>query len=178
MKTVVIILTVSVALSGCRGQEDIKHLQASAHLAIEIKGEATPRLKYASQRLRENLSDFGTARLILSSDKLDRVEGDRTPEGFHLYRDAEGTFHIKGYGDSGTLYGAMALIDIVTESSQWPRALDITEVPAFRLRGPCIGMQLTSILPGRDTYEYPYTPENFPFFYDKDEWIKVVLDPR
>ncbi len=162
----------------CKSQEDIetsfKRLQAPAALAIEIEGEATPRLRYASQRLREHLSDFGTARIILSSDKLDRVEGSRTPEGFHLYRDAEGAYHVKGYGDSGTLYGALALIDLVTESRQWPKALDVTEVPDFRLRGPCIGMQLTSILPGRDTYEYPYTPENFPFFYDKDQWIELL----
>ena len=162
----------------CKSLEEIetsfKRLQALAQLAIEVKGEATPRLKYASQQLRKNISRFGTARIILSSDKLNRVEGDRSPEGFHLYRDAEGTYHIEGYGDSGTLYGALALIDRVTESGQWPETLDITEVPAFRLRGPCIGMQLTSILPGRDTYEYPYTPENFPFFYDKDQWIEFL----
>lgn len=29
------------------------------------------------------------------------------------------------------------------------------------LRGSCIGMQKTAYLPGRDVYEYPYTPETF-----------------
>lgn len=152
----------------------LKHLQSTAGLSIEIRGQSAPRLRYASQRLQETLSTFGAARIILSSDKLDRVEGDRTPEGFHLYRDAEGTCYIKGYGDSGTLYGALELIDRIQEAGQWPKVLDVTEVPAFRLRGPCIGMQLPSILPGRETYEYPYTPENFPFFYDKEQWIEFL----
>jgi hypothetical protein len=29
-------------------------------------------------------------------------------------------------------------------------------------------MQKTYILPGRKVYEYPYTPELFPWFYDKN----------
>lgn len=161
-----------------KSREDIetspKCLQAPNNLAVEIKGEATPRLRYASQRLREHLKDFGTARVILNRHKLERVQGNRTPEGFHLYRDAEGTYHINGYGDSGALYGVLELIDRVKAAGQWPESLDVTQVPEFRLRGPCIGMQLTSILPGRDTYEYPYTPQNFPFFYDKDQWIEFL----
>ena len=29
-------------------------------------------------------------------------------------------------------------------------------------------------LPGRGVYEYPYTPESFPWFYDKEQWIKYL----
>ena len=29
-------------------------------------------------------------------------------------------------------------------------------------------------LPGRGVYEYPYTPENFPWFYDKAQWIDYL----
>jgi len=42
------------------------------------------------------------------------------------------------------------------------------------LRGTCIGMQKTYILPGRKVYEYPYTPELFPFFYDKAFWQEYL----
>lgn len=176
MKTLIMIVTAAVVLSACKSEQDIisNHLQTPAGLVVEIKGEAGPRLKYASQRLRENLSVFGAARIILSSDKSETLKAGRTPEGFHLYRDPEGTYRIEGFGDSGTLYGAMELIDRVKENGQWPEELDSIESPNFRLRGPCIGMQLTSILPGRNTYEYPYTPENFPFFYDKEQWIEFL----
>ena len=34
-------------------------------------------------------------------------------------------------------------------------------------------MQKTYILPGRKVYEYPYTPELFPFFYDKSILARV-----
>ena len=42
------------------------------------------------------------------------------------------------------------------------------------LRGTCVGMQKTYILPGRKVYEYPYTPELFPWFYDKQLWTEYL----
>ena len=42
------------------------------------------------------------------------------------------------------------------------------------MRGTCIGLQKTVYLPGHAVYEYPYTPENFPWFYDKDAWIRYL----
>jgi hypothetical protein len=72
------------------------------------------------------------------------------------------------------LYGCLELAERIAEIDTLPTELDVTESPAFKLRGPCIGMQLTSLLPGRDTYEYPYTPENFPFFYDEEQWITFL----
>jgi hypothetical protein len=42
------------------------------------------------------------------------------------------------------------------------------------LRGACIGMQKPYYLPGRTVYEYPYTPETFPWFYDKALWIEYL----
>jgi hypothetical protein len=35
-------------------------------------------------------------------------------------------------------------------------------------------MQKTTILPGRKVYEYPYTPELFPWFYDKALWREYL----
>ena len=35
-------------------------------------------------------------------------------------------------------------------------------------------MQKTFILPGRKVYEYPYTPELFPWFYDKNLWREYL----
>ncbi|MEJ5258655.1 MAG: hypothetical protein WHS88_00520 [Anaerohalosphaeraceae bacterium] len=148
--------------------------EKTAALSIEITGQPSPRLLYASRRLQETLSRFGPARILLSSDKLNKIEGGKSPEGFRLYRDERGTYRIHGFGDSGALYGALELIDRVKEAGRWPQTLDITDAPDFRLRGPCIGMQLTYLLPGRETYEYPYTPDNFPFFYDKNQWLEFL----
>lgn len=42
------------------------------------------------------------------------------------------------------------------------------------LRGACVGLQKNVYLPGHQVYEYPYTPENFPWFYDKEQWIQYL----
>lgn len=171
--TTAIFLTISVT-AACATPTNPPAPSAPEGLSVEIQSPASPRLQYAAQRLRQHLGRFGPARIVLSSGKLDKVENGRTPEGFRLYRDPHGTYCIRGFGDSGVLYGALELIDLVTQAGRWPQTLDITDAPEFRLRGPCIGMQLPSILPGRETYEYPYTPENFPFFYDKDLWLQYL----
>ena len=57
--------------------------------------------------------------------------------------------------------------------------MSFADGPAFKLRGVCIGMQKTEHLPGRKVYEYPYTPELFPFFYDSpsDDVVIVQINP-
>jgi hypothetical protein len=50
----------------------------------------------------------------------------------------------------------------------------MTDGPKFKLRGTCIGIQKTYELPGYGQYNYPYTPELFPFFYDKSPWQKYL----
>ena len=40
------------------------------------------------------------------------------------------------------------------------------------LRGQCIGLQKPFYLPGRNVYEYRL--KTFPWFYDKQLWIKVL----
>ncbi len=48
------------------------------------------------------------------------------------------------------------------------------EHPALKLRGTCIGMQKQEITYDDAEYDYPYTPQNFPFFYDKPAWTKYL----
>jgi hypothetical protein len=50
----------------------------------------------------------------------------------------------------------------------------MTDAPEMVLRGSCIGLQKTEYLPGHTVYEYPYTPESFPWFYDKEQWIEYL----
>ncbi|HLP75708.1 MAG TPA: hypothetical protein VK327_02210, partial [Candidatus Paceibacterota bacterium] len=52
--------------------------------------------------------------------------------------------------------------------------MDFSDQPAMTLRGVCVGMQMTCILPGRKVYEYPCTPELFPWFYDKGLWTEYL----
>lgn len=154
---------------------------ASGRVGIRLDGNASPRVKYGAQRLSDALRRAGYEPAVgldaehvspLVTVTVDRQAG-RT-EAFRLSRDSDHSYRVTGFGDSGALYGCLELGRRATAARGLPAELDVTDGPAFRLRGPCIAMQLTSILPGRDTYEYPYTPENFPFFYDKAQWIEYL----
>jgi len=81
---------------------------------------------------------------------------------------------IAGSDASGALYGCIELADSIRSSGKLPEHFNKTDQPEMVIRGACIGMQKTTYLPGRDVYEYPYTPENFSWFYDKDLWIKYL----
>ena len=94
-------------------------------------------------------------------------------EGFAI-TSSQNTIVINGFDASGTLYGCMELADRVKSLGKLPENIDIADQPEMVMRGACIGLQKPIYLPGRDVYEYPYTPETFPWFYDKDLWIKYL----
>ncbi len=154
---------------------------ASGRVGINLGSDASPRVKFGAERLGEAMRRVGYEPAIAAErESVSAVvtvtverQKERT-EGFRLLRDRGGSYHVTGFGDSGALYGCLELSRRVAAAGRLPAELDVTDGPAFRLRGPCIAMQLTSILPGRDTYEYPYTPESFPFFYDKAQWVEYL----
>jgi len=83
-------------------------------------------------------------------------------------------FYVSAADDSGLLYGCLDLAKRIREAGGLPENKAFTDKPAMTLRGTCVGMQKTYILPGRKVYEYPYTPELFPWFYDKTLWRECL----
>lgn len=81
---------------------------------------------------------------------------------------------VEGADASGSLYGAIELGDQLRENGKIDFHQSMVDGPEMVLRGACIGLQKTSYMPGRGVYEYPYTPENFPWFYDKEHWIDYL----
>lgn len=94
-------------------------------------------------------------------------------EGFHI-ETKENTTYVIGTDGTGTIYGCRELIDRLKDKKQLDLPANLTDAPEMVMRGTCIGVQKPYYLPGRTVYEYPYTPENFPWFYDKTEWIKYL----
>jgi len=110
---------------------------------------------------------------LVSSDfqlKSDEMSGR---ESF-LIRSEKDVFVIGGSDPSGTLYGCIEMSERIQKDGILPEKIDYTDKPGMILRGACIGLQKTAYLPGREVYEYPYTPENFPWFYDRDLWIRYL----
>ncbi|MDR2917317.1 MAG: hypothetical protein LBV74_21190 [Tannerella sp.] len=94
-------------------------------------------------------------------------------EGFRIISENNVT-KISGNDESGALYGCIELSQIIKKEKKLPKKLNIAEKPEMVLRGTCLGIQLPYYLPGRTVYEYPYTPEVFPWFYDKDLWVEYL----
>ena len=95
-------------------------------------------------------------------------------EGFHISTTGNLT-RVSGRDGSGVIYGCRELIDRVNDSDgklNFPE--ELKDGPEMVLRGACVGLQKMTYLPGHGVYEYPYTPESFPWFYDKEQWIKYL----
>ncbi|TDS10321.1 alpha-d-galacturonidase [Sphingobacterium paludis] len=93
-------------------------------------------------------------------------------ESFLLYRkDKSAPLVIIGADETGLLYGCEEAIRHANYAAQ---AVSIVDAPEMVLRGTAIGMQKTEYLPGRDVYEYPYTEELFPWFYDRQLWLDYL----
>lgn len=101
------------------------------------------------------------------------VKGKPGKEGFTISTAQHHTL-IGGADASGALYGCLEMAEQVRKTGALPASLQLSDQPEMVLRGACVGIQKTTYLPGRTVYEYPYTPEEFPWFYDKALWIQYL----
>ncbi|PTY07474.1 hypothetical protein DB347_09245 [Opitutaceae bacterium EW11] len=164
--------------------------QLSAETRVELPSQAVPRVRFGAERLVQALESVGEKASVVEArenvptpgESARRVvlEIENTPaksaseEQFSLNSGADGVLHVHGGGASGVLYGCLELARRVQAAGRLPERIEFADAPALKLRGTCIGMQKTYILPGRHVYEYPYTPELFPFFYDKAFWTRYL----
>jgi hypothetical protein len=95
-------------------------------------------------------------------------------EGFTISSAQDDNLLISGADNSGALYGCLELAEQVKNQGKIGKNIHLTDQPEMVLRGTCIGVQKPTYLPGRHVYEYPYTPETFPWLYDKQLWIKYL----
>lgn len=131
----------------------------------------TPRTLFGVQKIQAVIS-----RLNLNKIKHTIVidqQGNGKKEGFSIST-KNGLTNIAGNDESGILYGCMEFAEKVKSAGSFPTSLQISDAPEMVLRGACIGVQKPYYLPGRTVYEYPYTPEVFPWFYDKQLWIQYL----
>ena len=130
---------------------------------VKVKS-VSPQTNYAASRLTGKEGKFN-----VSIEVADNGEA----EGFTLLRKDK---HVRVIGNdgAGAIYGVNKLLELLQEDPTLSNLTTQREVPQMKLRGACVGLQKTVYLPGHRVYEYPYTPENFPWFYDKALWIKYL----
>ena len=74
-------------------------------------------------------------------------------EGFYLQHIPGKMTVVCGGSTSGALYGCLKLAELLREEKELPAELSFYDAPAFKLRGPCVGLQKTKLEPPRHTYE-------------------------
>lgn len=149
---------------------------ANLKKTLELKGHSVSVQKTVNKLTGERvIVGLTTDPLIQKALKNFQSIPDKKPgkEGYLIYSNQK-EMVIAGADDSGMLYGCLEVSDKVKKSGELPTNLAINDQPEMVLRGVCIGVQKPFYLPGRTVYEYPYTPENFPWFYDKDLWVKYL----
>ena len=143
-------------------------------VSIQTEKKASAREQYATEYLQKKLTEMGyTISPKKANCKITLSNANSgTAEGYTIAKDKKG-ITVTGNDATGVIYGCVELAERIKTTG----SLDIqpiTETPGMVMRGTCIGLQKTVYLPGHAVYEYPYTPENFPWFYDKAEWIKYL----
>jgi hypothetical protein len=152
-------------------------------ISIVIGTNAAPRVQFGAEQLAEALKFVKIdATITHSENEIGKIILNQPhnpagkPEGFIIHLTAKNDLAIVATDDSGTLYGYLELAKRIRAEGKLPltSAANFHDAPVMKLRGTCIGMQKTFILPGRHVYEYPYTPELFPWFYDKQLWTEYL----
>lgn len=110
---------------------------------------------------------------LVISVQLAEPDSTLAREGFTITTAGRHTT-VTGNDPSGALYGCRELIDSYVSRGNYAFPAEFSDAPEMVLRGPCVGVQKTTLLPGRGVYEYPYTPENFPWFYDREMWLRYL----
>jgi hypothetical protein len=129
-----------------------------------------PRVAFAIQKIRETEKRLGLNRKN-HPIYFDYTAGKK--EGYSIKTEKNITY-IKGSDASGLMYGCLEFASQLDKLKVYPKNQNISDAPEMVLRGQCIGLQKSTYLPGRNVYEYPYTPETFPWFYDKKLWLQVL----
>lgn len=180
-------------------------IQSLTAAVIAHEPDASPRIRYGVDRLRETLRQLNVA-VDVTTDvwhatdpPIDRIRiyvGTRGtsafltelethdillytttppgPDGFQLATVPGRLLVVAGGNDTGTLYGCDELARMARAHGEIPCDVDCGETPDLVIRGPAIGLQKTTVEPPRQVYEYPITPDRFPWFYDRELWLELL----
>jgi len=154
---------------------------------IRVSTQATPRELFAEAQLQQAIAGLpGDEQILLATrpDPLLKPYDQQIPafspdakEAFLLRRltgAQASTIIVAGCDPSGVLYGALELADRIRVTHALPATLDYQDHPQLKLRGTALGLQRPEITYDGAEYDYRYTPEEFPWFYDKAAWTKYL----
>lgn len=170
-------------------------LQADAEsVNIIIPKRPMNRVEYAAEYLARHLAGLGFTTVTTRDGKADKRADHRVilavvpdtaglhKEGFSIHcvtlsqtkKGVKARITVTGNDGTGCIYGCNELAEQIKHHGIANLPGFTRDQPEMVLRGGCIGVQKPYLLPGHAVYEYPYTPETFPWFYDKKQWIEYL----
>lgn len=165
-RNIIVVIAAFLALAG--NAQNVK---------ISIGKNAGNRAKYAKEYLQKKLANLGYKvgkggeyKIVLSQAK---DTAGLKKEGF-VITTTDKTIEVVGNDGTGVIYACNEIAERAYRNGNLNLPKAIKDAPEMVLRGACIGLQKPVYLPGHAVYEYPYTPESFPWFYDKEQWIKYL----
>jgi hypothetical protein len=168
VRSILLVILISFSFLSCQKKE----------VNVSFEGVESPRIIFGLEKLKNEIGGQGYS-FSEKSDRAIQITVSIEPDGFeekesYSISSVGNEILIKGSDASGVLYACQDLTKKIKSEGGIPASYQVTESPDMVLRGTCIGLQKTTYLPGRHVYEYPYTPENFPWFYDKELWIRYL----
>lgn len=148
-------------------------LPCNAAVPVETSPTATPRELFGAEQVRSALATLAERHGSDVRIIVERRSSLQKHEAFRLLRTGRNLLVI-GSDPSGVLYGCLELAKRIRAAHSLPGRLDFSDQPALVLRGTCIGMQKPEITYDGAVYDYRYTPDEFPFFYDKQFWLRYL----
>ncbi len=147
---------------------------------IITEKNASNRQQYAAEYLQKKLAEAGMTPVVNGKKgdyRISLTQAKDTAglpkEGFSITTKGK-KITLCGNDGSGIIYGVGEIAEYVKQHGNLQLPAMMKDAPEMVLRGACVGLQKTVYLPGHQVYEYPYTPENFPWFYDKKQWIEYL----
>ena len=140
-------------------------LPLAAQVKIKVKS-TSPQAAYAATRLSSLEGDY----TVVIKEK------PKAPAEGYTLKFSKNKVQIIGNDANGTIHGANALVDHYLTHGHTLKSerKKLSSAPDMVMRGACVGLQKPTYLPGHKVYEYPITPENFPWFYDKALWLRYL----
>jgi hypothetical protein len=144
-------------------------------------GNVTPKVAHGINHLSRALKEAGVPHQVQSAasepagSRVIRVQVNpahlpadaRLGEAFSIKSRGDET-HVSGFDEAGTLYACAELAARIRKSNGLPENMDINDSPKMSMRG------IPLFLMTAGTYMYPIVESQFPWFYDKDLWIKTL----
>jgi hypothetical protein len=158
-------------------------LPAVAAPTLHLSAHPAPRELYAAEHLRPLLAALSGHEQVFLATRLDPIlkPFDKQIPDFwpdareaFLLRRIGNTIIVSGFDPSGVLYGEQELATRIQSAHSLPATLDFEDHPQLKLRGVAIGLQKPELTYENAEYDYRYTPEEFPWFYDKPAWTKYL----